>query len=250
MQMGATHEATVESASAVDAAEVIGHRYLGLAAQNAASIAFGARRYELVFGFSQRAAAASDDPIARDVAAASAALITASIDGSLPALTRQLEKLLTHQTRRDQFHYAGITSLNLALCLVWLDQPEAALKRAQDAENLLGRSSRGYETVSVRLAQAAAHAHLGRWDEALAALRLALDSQHPEGEVEAALEAAALIAWYGTPQAALQIIAKVDRSLLPPSWELHWRVLDLWLLDRTGMADTLKEPAIGANAIL
>ena len=240
MQVGATKEATLESASAVEAAEATGHQYLGLAAQNAASIALGARRYELVIGFAERAVAASDDPIAREVASASAALITASSDGSIPALTRQLEKMLTHQMRRNQLHYAGITSLNLALCLVWLDQPEAALKRAQDAGSLLSRSSRGYETVSVQLAQAGAYAHLGRWDDALAVLQLALDSQHPEGEVEAALEAAVLIAWYGTPRAALHIIAKVDRALLPPSWELHWRVLNLWLLDREGIAETLK----------
>ena len=73
------------------------------------------------------------------------------------------ELMLLSQLRRGQLHYAGITSLNLAQLLVWLDQGELAIRRAGDAEQYLQRSSRGYELVSVRLVQAQAQAQLGRW---------------------------------------------------------------------------------------
>ena len=143
--------------------------------------------------------------------------------------------------RRGQDHYAGITSLNLAQCLVGSITRMRLSGGHLDAEQLLGRSSRGYESVSVRLAQAEAYAHLGRWDDAMGALQLALDSKHPEGEYEAVLDAASLVAWFGPHDAAVQILAKVDRSRLPKSWGLHWRVLDLWLVDRPGIEGALAE---------
>ncbi len=203
---------SAESASAVAAADASGHQYLGLAAQNAASIALGARRFELVPDFAKQAADASQDPASREMAAAYTALMRSSHDGSLPAIARQLELMLVSQLRRGQLHYAGITSLNLAQLLVWLDQGELAIRRAGDAEQYLQRSSRGYELVSVRLVQAQAQAQLGRWADCEASLRQALDTQHPEGEVEAVLEAAAIAAWFGPAGLAQQIVNRVDRG--------------------------------------
>ena len=168
-------------------------------------------------------------PQAREVAAAYEMLVSASTDGALPTIVRQLERMLVTQSRRGQLHYAAITSLNLAQCLVWLDQPEAAIQRAHEAQLLFEQSSRGYEIVSVRLAHAQAHAHLAHWGQALNALTAALDSEHPEGEFEATLEAASLVAWFGPIGMAADILSKVDRALLPASWALHWRVIDLWL---------------------
>ena len=240
-QVGATAEAITESASAVAAADTSGHQYLGLAAQNAASIALGARRFELVPDFAKQAADASQDPASREMAAAYTALMRSSHDGSLPAIARQLELMLVSQLRRGQLHYAGITSLNLAQLLVWLDQSELSIRRAGDAEQYLQRSSRGYELVFVRLVQAQAQAQLGRWADCEASLGQALDTQHPEGEVEAVLEAAAIAAWFGPAGLAQQIVNCVDRKILPRLWTLHWRVLDLWLADTESKRAILDE---------
>ena len=115
---------------------------------------------------------------------------------------------------------------------------------------LFEQSSRGYEIVSVRLAQAQAYAHLGRWGDALSALHAALDSEHPEGEFEAALEAASLVAWFGPNGMAIDILSKVDRARLPASWALHWRAVDLWLTDPSRDGEHPRGPSRGTAACL
>ena len=249
LQLGATDDAVRESTATLEAAESIHHEYRALAAQNAASIAYGARTFDLVAELAQRAVDLSDDPVQREMSSAYVSILSASSNGSLPAIARQFERLLASQTRRGQLHYAAITNLNLAQCLVWLDLPEDAILRATEAERLLKQSSRGYEAVSVRLAEAHAHAQVGRWDDALRSLAVALDSQHPEGEVEAALEAASVVAWYGPRGLASEILAKVDRSRLPTSWAQHWRVLDLWLVSKPDLACRPRRPALRASAV-
>ncbi len=106
-----------------EAAEGIHHEYRALAAQNAASIAYGARTFDLVAELAQRAVDLSDDPVQREMASAYVSILSASSIGSLPAIARQFERLLATQARRGQLHYAAITNLNLAQCLVWLDLP-------------------------------------------------------------------------------------------------------------------------------
>ena len=81
----------------------------------------------------------------------------------------------------------------------------------------------------------------GRWDDALRSLAVALDSQHPEGEVEAALEAASSRCVVRPARARERVLAKVDRSRLPTSWAQHWRVLDLWLVSKPDLAAVLAD---------
>ena len=59
LQVGATDEALREAVATVRTAEADTHQYLGLAAQNAASIAFAARSFEVVPRFAQLAAETS-----------------------------------------------------------------------------------------------------------------------------------------------------------------------------------------------
>jgi DNA-binding SARP family transcriptional activator len=239
LQVGSSSEALSEATTTVRAAEQVGHEHFALAAQNAASIALATHAFDLVPGFAQQAHDASRDPTTRELASGYALIVGASAHGSFPTTVRQLEKMLASQIRQGQYHYAAVTAMNLAQCLVWLDQPEAALQRGTEAEQLLERSSRGYEIVSVRLAQAHAWALLGKWPEASTSLRTALATEHPEGEVEAALEAAAILAWYGPESMAREIVARIDRSSFPASWALHWRALDLWLADERSVKDIM-----------
>ena len=229
LQVGAVAEARAVSRSAVSAAASHRPDYLSLALQNAASISLGSRQSEEGLSFAERAVAEATGSWERELASAYLALLGASATGSFPALVHRLERLLSVQRKRAHWHHAAITSLNLAQVLVWLDRDTEALRHTVDAERLLTRSSQGYELVSVKLAQAHAEAHLGRWAAAQALLETALETAHPEGQAEAVLEAAGLAAWFGPEDLPERILSRVRRESLPIDWTTHWRILDLWL---------------------
>ena len=171
LQVGAASEARAAARAAVQSAETLRPDSLSIALQNAATISLGARQYEEALAFAQEAVAESSGSPGRELASAYAAILGASGTGSLPALAAQLERLLASQRKHAHWHHAAITCLNLAQVLVLLDRNTEALGLSVDAEQLLARSSQGYELVSVRLAQAHAEAHLGRWTSAQAILR-------------------------------------------------------------------------------
>ncbi len=253
LQVGATLEAVELSGRTFAAAEIETHSHLALAAQNAASIAFAVHHYDDALKYAQRSAMTTDGGDARDVAEAYSALLGASVDANLPAVARQFERMLARQIDRGQTHYAAITSLNLAQVLVWLDRLDEALRLAADADHRLGKSSRGYEGVSVRLVQAQAKAHAGDWPTAEPLLRIALSTDHPAGEEEAALEAASIAAWFGPYDYPDEILERVDRRRLPSSWALHWRALDLWLVvglpaEAAALEETSGDPPASAEA--
>jgi DNA-binding SARP family transcriptional activator/tetratricopeptide (TPR) repeat protein len=229
LQVGAVAEARAVSSMAVGSAATHRPDYLSLALQNAASISFGSRQYEEALSFAERAVTEATGGWEREQASAYVALLTASGTGSLPALAHQLEQLLAGQRQRAYWHHAAITSLNLAQILVWLDRDTDALRHAADAEHLLNRSSQGYELVSVRLVQAHAEAHLGRWSEAQVLLGVALETAHPEGQAEAVLEAAGRAAWFGPDDLPARVLSRVRRESLPADWQTHWRIVDLWI---------------------
>ncbi len=245
LQLGATRDAIEISRRAVAAATSAAHAHLALAAQNAASIAVATRRYEDAVTYSRQATGAGAGTDEIGVSEAYEALLGASTDGNLPAVARTFESMLSSQMARGHFHYAAITSLNLAQILIWLDRSDDALRLASEAEHLLRKSSRGYEAVSVRLVQAQAKAYGGDWAAAEDLLRLALSTDHPEGEEEAVREAASLAAWFGPYEYPHQILARVDRNCLPTPWALHWLALDLWLEERPSVAQQLLEATSG-----
>jgi len=101
-----------------------------LALQNAASIAICGRRYDAAVSYATRAGSIAADGPSRDLSETYIDLMGASGTLSLPALAVRLEHLLGSQLRQAQWHYAAITSLNLAQVLVWLDRPDDAAKFA------------------------------------------------------------------------------------------------------------------------
>ena len=229
LQVGAVHEALAAARGAIESAEFRSPNHVPRALLNAASIATAAGLHNDAVFYAGRAAAVAVDDISREIAEGYEALFAASGSASLPPLALQLERMLANQLRREQWHYAGITSLNLAQVLTWLERAPEALRVAADAQRLLGRSSRGYEAVSVNLVQARARALLGNWTDAERFLAAALDTRHPEGHLEAILEAASLAAWYGPPELAREFLAGSRRDGLPPDWALHSRVVEIWL---------------------
>jgi DNA-binding SARP family transcriptional activator/tetratricopeptide (TPR) repeat protein len=239
LQVGAASEAREAAHAAVHSAETLRPDSLSVSLLNAATISLGARQYEEALRYAQRAVAESSGSPSRELAHAYAAILGASGTGSLPALAAQLERLLASQRKHAHWHHAAITSLNLAQVLVLLDRNTEALGLSVDAERFLARSSQGYELVSVRLAQAHAEAHLGRWTRAQALLETALGTAHPEGQAEAVLEAGSLAAWFGPHDLPGRILSSVRREYLPADWGLHWMVLDLWLAESRQRRDEI-----------
>ncbi len=238
LQVGAIEDALMLSDQAVKAAQSGAHSHLALAAQNAASIAVATRRYVDAVGYAELA----DNDEVSSVQGPYSAFLGAAGEANLAALARQFRRMLARQEESGQSHYAAITSLNLAQILVWLDRTTDALRMANDAELHLRRSSRGYEAVSVRLVQAQVRAFAGDWAAAERLLTAALSTDHPEGEKEAVLEAAELASWFGPYDYAPQLLQRIDRQEIEPTWSPAWRSLDLWLEDRpTAIAATVAE---------
>jgi DNA-binding SARP family transcriptional activator len=243
LQLGATQDALVLATSAATAAQEAGHAQSALAAQSAAAIAYAAGRYDETLAYATMAAESSTSVQAREVAQAYSTLVGASRSANLPSAARQLERLLAAQVRRGQLHYAAITSLNLAQILVWLDRATDALRLSLDADRYLGMSSKGYEIVAARLAEAHARAHLGDWEAAERLLWAATGTDHPDGEDEAATEFALLACWFGPYSLATQLLGRISRTRLSDESKLHLGALDLWVARR-------KEEIVGALATL
>jgi DNA-binding SARP family transcriptional activator len=227
LQVGAIPEAIRLADQAVQVAESASDSHLGLAAQNAAAVAVATRRYTDAIGY----ATLADSSNAKGSLEPYTAFLGAAGEANLPALARQFEQMLAIQIERRQPHYAAITSMNLAQILVWLDRTGDAIRLASNAERHLQQSSRGYEAVSVRLAQAQARAFEGDWASANLLLRDALATDHPEAEKEAVLEGAELAAWFGPDELATELLQRIDRQSIAPSWVPAWKSLDLWLED-------------------
>jgi DNA-binding SARP family transcriptional activator/tetratricopeptide (TPR) repeat protein len=247
LQVGATTDAVAEAQSAVQAAEAQGPDYVRLALQNTATLALSAQRYRLARDAIERLAglAPAPDSVDPGLIEGYLQLMKASTTGNLPQMSHTLEALLKVQRTRGQSHYAAITSLNLAQALVWLDRQGEALDLAREASRLLRVSSQGYEGVSASLVSALAHAINGDWPTSELAMREALTMSHPEGRLEAILEAATVAAWFGPLGLARDILALTTRQGLSPEWAPHWRVVDLWLEDEDAAARHLLASLVG-----
>lgn len=229
LQLGASKEASGVAAVAVAIAEAAEARHVFSALRNAASVAIGIHDYEAAEIFSRRAVEAAPDAASRRLAEAQLELLGVAGEGNLPAFALRLDQLMAQQTRDGREHYQAISALNLAQVYVWMDRPHDAMRLAIEAEQLLARSSGGYELVSVTLARAHAAAVLGRWSEAEVLTRTAVAAEHPDAYAEAVLEAAWIAAWFGPCHTATEILSRVPREALPTDWAKHWRLLDLWL---------------------
>ncbi len=228
LQMGAGVDALEAAQRAVRVAEERDPGQVGSALRSAASVAIGIHDYEMASAFARRAAQAASTSADRRLAEVQVDLVSIGGTGNLPALALRLERLLASHQRGRHEHYEAISALNLALVYLWLDRAEDALHLCARADELLERSSHGYEQVSVTLARAHAHALLGNWPKAEALAAAAMSVEHPEGHAEAVLEAAWLAAWFGPAGRAEELLRRVQMERLPVNWRLHWHVAELW----------------------
>jgi DNA-binding SARP family transcriptional activator len=111
---------------------------------------------------------------------------------------------------RSEDHYLGVANLNLAMIRIASGNPEAALGPAEEAIDLLSRTSGGVGLVSARIARASALSFVRQIDEARREIDRAAETTAPGQLAELAYEAAAIEAHLGDPARAWPLVEKVD----------------------------------------
>jgi len=168
-----------------------------------------------------------------------------STDGDLEVFERLLNEALSHQTRRKQHHYAGISSLNLAMNNLATGRSADAIEFADRAIALLTASSEGSELPTVRVARAEALIRLGRIDEGQAELALALRTRGPSRQMTL-LEAADVEARLGSEAEARRLVGEIDETVLVPGEADFMRLILCEITSRDGSHDEAE--AIWRNA--
>lgn len=200
---------------------------------------------EAVAGFGdgavERANAALGSQLAeseRLVAVASGLLRDAQREGNLADIADALRALATQQEFEGQARYAAITNLNLASTLLWLGDPEEALRRAVRAEVAFDDSPSSVERVAAQAARATASMQLLHLDEAERVMRGAENAQSVLARDEAAIEIARIHCDYGSLARAEDSIKRIDPKSVPAGYAGLWASTSGCLALRYGKVDT------------
>jgi ATP/maltotriose-dependent transcriptional regulator MalT/DNA-binding SARP family transcriptional activator len=150
-----------------------------------------------------------DDRELASIARATEALYQAAEEGSLDALRDLLLETLHLNRERGHSRYEGISLLNLANAQWPLGNPEAVIAAGTEAIRILGSADNSWDLSSAHLNVAKGLAHIGRWHEAQAHIKDAIDETDRIAEPEVVSEAAELEAMYGDPARGLLILGRV-----------------------------------------
>jgi DNA-binding SARP family transcriptional activator len=174
----------------------------------------------------------------RAIAQAIVSVRSLADDGDLEEGALLLRNLAGQQVRDGQHRYAAITLLILSSALTWLGRPEEALDAAYGAGvEIIATGARGVELVSIVLAQATALLHLGRREQADAALLLAAKTGSDLTSDEIHLETGRLSASLGDRDAAEQALSRIAAEDLPDGYAAIYAETMLTLALRRRAAD-------------
>ncbi len=154
------------------------------------------------------------------IASATIQALMASTDGDLVDYVNSLAAMVgLYQTRGDA-HFLGITQLNLSEAHRSLGQASLALDWATSAIATLEGSSSSHELATARTARAWALAHLGRFEESILELDLALTAPHALGRHEILQAAGDIHSWYGDPETGKTLLdeARLAQSGPTDAW--------------------------------
>ncbi len=248
LQLGASEEALEAAEAAVRAAEENEPKYVSAALRIAATVAIGVYNLRAAADYGRRAIHTASTPAEKRLAECQLDLLSLGSHGNLPSIALKLEQLLATHERSHQSHYEAISAINLSAICVWLRRTPDALRLCSRAEHLLSSSSRGYEQVTVTLTRARACAFQGQWREAEKLINEALTVEHPEGRVEAVIDAAWMAAWFGPSGHSREYLRRARWDRLPGDRLSDWLAAELWdasdhtvltsLLDRVADAPT------------
>lgn len=228
LQLGASQEALEAAEAAVRAADAHDPLYVPAALRNAATVAIGVFNLGCAAQYGRRAIDAASTANERRLAECQLDLLSLGGRGNLPSIALKLEQLLATHERSHQSHYEAISAINLSMVYVWLRRTSEALRLCARAEHLLSSSSRGYEQVTVTLTRARAYAFQGQWPEAEKLITAALAVEHPEGRVEAVIDAAWMAAWFGPSGRGREYLRRARLDRLPEDRVSDWLAADLW----------------------
>ncbi len=228
LQLGASEEALEAAEAAVRAAEGEASNQLSAALRNAATISMSVYNLKKAVEYGHRAVGLASSAAERRLAECQLDLLSLGSQGNLPAIAPRLEQLLATHQRIHHSRYEAVSAINLAVVSVWLRKPADAFRLCSRAEHLLSSSSRAYEQVTVTLTRARTFAFQGHWRDAESLVNAALAVEHPQGRLEAVLDAAWMAAWFGPLGRSSDYLRRVQRDRLPADWIEHWLTAELW----------------------
>ena len=144
-------------------------------------------------------------------------IVGTSLEGRLDLAVHEFESLVELLHRRSLDHYLGVAYLNLAMLRTASGDPKGALTPAQEAIDLLSKSSAGVELVSARLARASALSFLGNIDDARDEIQRATNITPPGQWAEIAIEVGFIEAYLGDPLKAWPNFDRISEPAPPES---------------------------------
>jgi LuxR family maltose regulon positive regulatory protein len=140
------------------------------------------------------------------------AMIDTSLAGSLETAATELRSLISHWRAGGDHHFLGVALNNLAYVLKAMADVDGAREAANEAIELLERSSAGIELVSAMLARAWTLAYVGDIEGARLGIQEAL-ARAPSGQsIEVGYEAGEIEAFFGESEAAWPMLADTSKS--------------------------------------
>lgn len=191
-----------------------------LALANLVSVEFHAGNLSVALALAGRLKNRQPERSIEAIASATTQALMASTDGDLVEYANSLAIMVNLYLERGDAHFLGITQLNLSAAHRALGQPNEALQWASAAIATLQGSSSSHELATARTARAWALAHLGRFEECLAEVDVALAAPHALGRHEILQEAADIHSWYGDSGTASHLLdeARLARSEPTDFW--------------------------------
>ena len=164
-----------------------------------------------------RLASGAKSSVMREIGAAMARNLQASIDGNLVEHAAHLEELAKRNRADGHLHYEGVSLLNASLTFKAQGDADKTLTTASAAVDALTRSSSGSELVSAQFSRAWALAWQGRLGEARAVFRDAgMQTRHAlRSEFE--MELADVEAELGDRDAAARAVREFESRPAPTS---------------------------------
>ncbi len=178
-----------------------------IALANLMSVESNAGDLDIALALAQTLFVREAEPSLSAIAAATIELLRGSTDGRLDTCKELLAGMLEAQEAGGDLHYAGITHLNLANVAKARGDAAAAAFHADRAIDALARSSASHEMPAGHLLKAWALAHMGRWEESLAAVQSTMAKPHL-ARSDSLQEAADLHGWYGSVEVSEELLAE------------------------------------------
>jgi DNA-binding SARP family transcriptional activator len=188
-----------------------------------------------VFVLAETWAVTARSPLMRQIAEATTALISCSIDGDLRESSDVIERLADRSHDEGLWHFEGVSWLNLANLRRAQGLLDIALGDASKAVDALGASSSGTELAAAQSIKACLNGLLGDINGAREEFRRIGSSLRHASRVEALVENADLETLVGDAVMAEQLLKQIDPAEVRSTRDIEG-VMEALLMSRSGDA--------------